>query len=147
MGHEYKIMKAERIVFEIFVGQITKDELLEHDGDLFRDPDLPSAPSVLVDISGASFDPAIGEGGFGELLQLYAEHRDKTHGAKVAVVAPKNFQKAKLYERRTASLSMNVIVFNQIDHACIWLGVETRKVQEWIASRRTALLSSSGCLK
>ena len=143
MGHAYTIRKEERLVIEVWVGKITKNELLEHERKHIKDPDLPSAPRVLIDITAAHFDPAIGNKEIEEFVDLYREHRDKTAGAKVAVVAEQEFQIAKKYESKAMRLAIDVIVFNEIDNACTWLGVNMREAQQWIHSKRVDLLSSS----
>lgn len=142
MSNAYLINKNEKVVFEVWVGRITKEEFFAHDRKLLNDPELPPGSSVLVDITGASFDE-IGEAGFEELVRLYREHRDRTAGAKVAIVASKNFQRAKMYESKTAPALLNVIVFNEMNHACTWLGVNKKEAQEWIDSKRAELISSS----
>lgn len=61
----------------------------------------------------------------------------------MAVVTRQDFRKARLYEQMLGSASVNVIVFTQLNPACIWLGVAMKEAQASISSKtgRTFFLS------
>lgn len=143
MGNAYAIMKDERLIFEVWAGKITKEELFQHERRHLRDPDFPVSPRLLVDITGASFDLSAGEEEIQTFIALYQEHRGRITGAKVAIVATKDFNLAKVYEKHALTLSIDVIVFNEIGNACTWLGVDETEARAWMNSKRTLLVSSS----
>lgn len=63
------------------------------------------------------------------------------------MVTRQDFRKARLYEQMVGSASVNVIVFTQLNPACIWLGVDMKEAQAWISSKRAAFLpASTDCL-
>ena len=140
MSNAYLVRKEERLIFEVWIGKITKDELFEHERQQLLDPDFPFAPRVLVDITGASFDPAIGKTELGQFVDLYRHHHDKTVGARVAIVAAEDFARAETYGKLAERQSVRVIVFNDVGTACIWLGVSAADAQEWIVRTRAELL-------
>ena len=142
MSNAYTIYKEEGLVFEVWAGKISKEELIHHVIKHINDPALPAAPKLLVDISAASFDHSIGEKEIDEFVNLYRERRDKLAGAKVAVVATHDFDRAKKYERKAITLSIDVIVFNEIGTACAWLGIDMNRAREWMNSKRAELLST-----
>ncbi|MBI3802583.1 MAG: hypothetical protein HY282_02335 [Nitrospirae bacterium] len=142
MAGAYLLREEDKVALKAWVGEIRKEELFALDRAFLSNPDLPPAPRVLVDVTRASFH-TMGENDFQELVNLYWEYREKSAGAKVAIISRQDFQKAKLYEKRAASVSINAIVFNEVAHACTWLGVNAREVQAWLTAKRAELLSAS----
>jgi hypothetical protein len=141
MSNAYRILTSGLLV-EVFVGKITKEELFEHERRLSQDPKLPSAPHVLVDLTRASLEPTIDEKELQEFVGLYQLHRDKIAGARVAIVAGKEFEKASRYGRLAGREKINVIVFITINTACVWLGVNELEVREWVKRTQAELLES-----
>lgn len=142
MPSAYRIKKEAQVAFKVLVGRITREELFALDRQFLTDPDLPPGVRLLTDVALASFE-GIGEKEFNELIALYQEHRGKVAGVKMAIVTTQDFRKARLYERMVASVSINVIVFNQLDHACTWLGIGAEEAQTWISAKRAQLLSAA----
>jgi len=140
--HAYRIMSSG-LVLVLWAGNITKEELFKGDRRLVSDPKLPAAPQVFVDITRASFEPSIGEKDFEQLADLYHRHRDKTAGARVAILAGKDFERASLHGRVAEREKVNVIVFNTITTACVWLGVKEAEVREGLERIHTELLGAS----
>ena len=54
----------------------------------------------------------------------------------------KEFDKASLYGRLAEREKVNVIVFNALSTACIWLGVKESEVREWLERIKTELLGA-----
>jgi hypothetical protein len=141
MGRGYRILDSGHIL-EVWAGRITQEDLLEGERRELEDPNLPSAPRVLVDITRASFDPSIQERELGQLVDIYLHFRNKIAGARVAIVAGKEFEKASLYGRLAGREKINVIVFITINTACVWLGVNELEVREWVKRTQAELLES-----
>ena len=118
------------------------EEFIEHERRQLLDPKIPSAPQVVVDISRASFEPSIEEKEIQQVVDLYQHHRDKAAGARVAIVAGKEFERASLFGRLAEREKINVIVFNTITTACVWLGVNEPEVREWVDRTHAELLGA-----
>lgn len=129
MSHAYRIMKSG-LVLVVWAGNVAREALFEGERRLLTDPKLPSAPQVFVDITRASFETSIGEKEFQHLADLYQLHRDKTAGARVAILAGKDFERASLHGRVAEREKVNVMVFNTFNTACLWLGVKESEVRE-----------------
>jgi len=142
MSNAYRILNSGLLI-EVFVGRITKEELFEHERRLLQDPEFPTAPNVVVDLTRASLDPAIDEKELQEFVNLYQHHRDKTAGARVAILAGKDFERASLYGRLAEREKINVIVFNTISTATVWLGVKEAEVRGVLERIHTDLLGDS----
>jgi hypothetical protein len=57
-------------------------------------------------------------------------------------VAGKEFDKASLYGRLAEREKVNVIVFNTIKTACVWLGVNETEVRKWVDRTQAELLAA-----
>jgi len=139
MSNAYRILKSGLLI-EVYVGKITKEELFDHERQLLTDPKFPSAPQVVVDFTRASLEPSIGESELKQFVDFYSHHRDKVAGARVAIVAGKEFERASLFGRLAEREKVNVIVFNALSTACVWLGVKEPEVRKWIERTHTELL-------
>jgi hypothetical protein len=139
MSNAYLIKKPD-LILEVWTGTITKDEFLEHERRHLQDPDFPSAPKAVVDITAASFDSEIKKMEIQQFVDLYQDHHDKVVGARVAIVSGKEFDRASLYAQLTEPHQINVIVFSTINTACLWLGVNETEVREWLERTRAKLL-------
>ena len=142
MSIAYRI-KEPNLVLEVWVGTIRKEELFEHERRLMSDPQLPSAPRVIVDMTGASLDPALTRADIREFVDFYQHYRDKKTGTKIAIVAGKDFDKASLYSQLVAQWQVKAIVFTTFTPACTWLGVNETEVREWMEQIHAELLDDS----
>jgi len=128
MSNTY-VIKEPDLMIEAWVGGITLQEFLEHEKRHLQDPRFPISARILVDITRASFDPSIGESEIQSFVDLYRHHRDKVAGARIAIVAGKDFGRASLYGRMAEKHMINVIVFYGLQSACVWLGIDTKQAR------------------
>lgn len=142
MSTDYRILETG-VILEVWAGRISMDEFFEYERRLLVDPKFPSAPKVVVDITGASFDEAIGEKEIQRVVDLYQHHRDKVAGARVAIIAAKDFERASLYGRLAEAERVNVIVFHTLRPACVWLGLNETEVRKEMLRARTKLSGGS----
>ena len=142
MSNAYRILNSG-LVLEVWLGRITNEELFEHERGQLKDPNFPSAPHVFVDLTRAAFEPTIDEKELQRFVTLYQHHHEKVAGARVAIVAGKDFERASLFGRLADREKINVIVFNTITTACVWLGVKESEVREWLERTHTELRGAS----
>jgi hypothetical protein len=129
MSNAY-VIKGPDLMIEAWAGAITLEEFLEHERRHLQDPKFPISAKILVDITRASFDLSIGESEIQSFVDLYRHHRDKVAGARIAIVAGKDFGRASLYGRMAEKHMINVIVFNSLQSACVWLGIDTKEIRQ-----------------
>jgi len=130
------------LVIEVWAGKITKEEVFDHVGRHWSDPNKSLDSKIFVDITRADFDLSIGEKDIQQIIDLYRHFRGKTDGARIAIVAGNDFDRASLFGRLAEREKLNVIVFNSITTACIWLGVKILEVQDCLKRIDAELLGS-----
>jgi hypothetical protein len=92
----------------------------------------------LADLRVASDDASIDDGVLAQAADLYARHRDRIAGMKAAIVAGpvQAYTKAVAVERRLSRYGASVFVFNALDTACTWLGVNPDEVDRTLQGLR-----------
>lgn len=144
MSNAYVVDIAHKRMFEIWSGEIKKEEVREHGLRHVSDPNVPPHPNLLVDVRNAHFENAIGEEFIGEICDLYREHWPIWRNAKVAVLPGENFQLAILYAHLAAARGVRSIAFNDLETACLWLGIPYSDAQEGLARAHAAMMKESG---
>lgn len=106
---------------------ITASEFLEQTRRNINDPDWPPARGLLLaDLRHASVDKSFDATFASQVINLYLPHQDKVGNLRAAIVAQGLFEKAKIFEKIVAGYTPSVIVFNDIDTACVWLGIDVK---------------------
>jgi|KBSSwiStaDraftv2_1062776.scaffolds.fasta_scaffold216400_2 hypothetical protein len=120
------------LCLEAWWGEIGSSELLAHEKHhlAVAKPSLP--PRAIVDLTRARFDLSVGKRQIEELTELYLQHQNIVAGARVAIVVGSDIDKVRLYEKYARERSLNVVVFNTIEVACVWLGADAAQVREWM---------------
>lgn len=121
-------------------GVVTADEFLTHMRRMISDPDWPSSRRIQIsDMQSASADATIDQSVLRHAAFLLGEHPDKLANAKVAIIAGGEFMKASSLEGMLPSASFAMIVFNSLDTACTWLGLEFDETQSQLQELRAFL--------
>jgi len=120
----YHIDKDAGITYVIWDGVVAAEPYIAHVKRLLADPDWPPARGLhLSDLRTASLDSTINKTALEKAVAMFRMH-PKIPTVKTAIVAHGAFQKALLYERLVAPIEPSVIVFHNLDTACIWLGTD-----------------------
>jgi hypothetical protein len=134
----YKIFPAHRLMLKLWCGDITNSILFSHEREQFLDPDFPAGPKVIVDVTAAKMIELEGAM-FEEFATIYAGHRHLAAGARVAIVASEQFERARKYEAAVAKLGVDVIAFNALSTACTWIGAPFQETAQWFAGARAEM--------
>ncbi len=137
MGIRYFFDKEKGIGYSCWSGTVTAGELLEQTRRKVVNPDWPpSSRRVLADLRyatvGAGFDREL----VGQIVKLYMEHAETVQNLRAAIVANGLFERAKLFEQLVSGYSPAVIVFNNLDTACVWLGIDVQAAVERLKRMR-----------
>lgn len=125
----YKVAHGGKLLVEVWTGTITKRDLLAHHELYLNDETILPGRSEFVDITRAS-GPSIGEEELQQFVDAYRSHAPKMVNTNIAIVAAgKGFDQALTYERLSTPHLITVVVFNEIDTACTWLGVNEGEVR------------------
>lgn len=131
--------KEKRQVFKIFVGQMTREELLDQELRQMSHPDFPAAPRVIVDISFAEM-PDVTENDIVAMTKIYEAYPHIARGSKVGILSTTEYAKAQLFEIYARPHGINVISFNMLETACSWLGLDVIEVRAWMTKTREELM-------
>ena len=123
MGIRYVLRVDLGLALVHWHGNVTLEGWEEHLRRLFADPDLSATQKQITDLRFASLDASVGEEGFRRVIAFLGQHRDLLARRVMAVVATENFDLARKFEQMGSALGANIIVFNALEPACLWLGV------------------------
>jgi hypothetical protein len=132
----YRIEQERGIIFVLWDGAVTADEFLAHVQRLFSDAEWPPHRRLhLSDLRAASVGTSIDEATLQTAADLYGKH-PKVASLKVAIVAGEAFEKAVIFERFVYRHVPSVIVFNSLNTACVWLGIDAGEAERTLQSLR-----------
>jgi len=144
MGIAYRCDKKNGITFEVWDGKITFEEWMENVQKHLDDPDWPAGRVFLSDLRSVKANPSIGEKEIQKIAAVYGAHPRLPKNARLAIIAAETFEKSQLFGRLLAEYGVTRVVFNSLDTACVWLGIEEKTAEKEIESLRACLRSSSG---
>lgn len=125
MGIAYDFTNELGIALQVGLGTITWEEWSAQVRRQLSDPHYPPpGKRSLADLRFARLDPTVGRSEIQQIVALYAQHRDKVAGVRMAVVIGEDFDRARVFEQLIAQVNANAIVFNSFSTACLWLPVD-----------------------
>ena len=130
MPIEYTASSDGMIVHVVASGAVTLDEVRQYMHGVAHDDRVRPGFSELFDGCQIA-EGQVGPESFVAIQQLVLADPKRKPGSKVAIVVGKSlsFDKAKQYERLAGSSAQNVIVFNDMHTAKIWLGAVDAKAE------------------
>ncbi len=140
MGIRYYIDQEKGITFVLWDGVVTADEFLAHVRHLSSDVNWPPPERLHIsDLRRTSLDPSMDEAIITKAAKMYGEQQDKIANMRVAIVAGDAFDKAVVFERVISRYGASVIVFNVLNTACKWLGIDVTEAKPMLQRLRTQL--------
>ena len=134
----YLYDEAQRVGLIVWVGTVTADDWRDQVGQRIADPTVATAGRLLGDVRLATLDESVDAGVIGEIAQLWATS-GVFAGKPVAIVAQDAFWDARSFEKALSQHGETVIVFNDLDTACTWLGVDLSSTREHLGQMAAAL--------
>ncbi len=122
------------------LGQITGEEFAALSRAILEYPGHTSTGLLLAAME-ASWETPLTEADVQHFTELYRRSPATRTGARVAVVASAEGSKwTQLYGPLARQHGVSVIVFNHLEVACSWLGVDCGQAREWLDRQRRAFL-------
>ena len=122
-----------RLALIVWVGEVTAEDWRAQASRGVVDPMVAAAPRVLADVQLASLHNSVDEEVIGEIADLWGASGVFSGKPLAVVAAGAGFSDAKLFEKAMAEHGSRLIVFNDFDAACVWLGVEPGPVRRHVA--------------
>jgi hypothetical protein len=139
----YHIDQGEETTYVVWDGVVTAEQYISHVQRLLADSDWPTPRSLhLSDLRSTSLDPTINQPVLQEAVEMFARH-PKISTVKTAIIAHEAFHQALLYERLISPVEPSVIVFHNLDTACMWLGTDSESAARALQSLRTQARNGS----
>jgi hypothetical protein len=129
MPCRYLVALDGKVVLERWTGTVTRHELMTHKQQQVDDPSIKLAASVLSDCTGAVFAIAPEE-----ISALSAMDKDPDSTLKIRryafLVNNDTYDKARQFSDQVNQYGKSVIIFNSLDVAASWLGLDALRVRE-----------------
>lgn len=140
MPNNYVVLNDGRVVVEFWTGQVTHDELLAHEQRHLSDPSIQAGASVLVDAERAQFGSTVEE--VKEVADLYGHVIGRLKVGRIALLVNREtYQRALVFLKEVEGYGVKVIVFNSLDIACTWLGLDVNVARKQLRSLQAQLAS------
>lgn len=132
MPVEYVVINGGKLVIERWAGVITHAEIISHEKKKLQDESIAAGAKALADARSAEFcDTTLDR--VHEISDIYSDPGNRTSIATYAlVIGGQGFDEAKLWEVQSRRHGVNAIVFNNLEVACIWLGLVPADTQKLI---------------
>ena len=134
----YVVLNRGSLVLELWTGRVSHAEVLTHVRQHLSDASIAPGASVLVDATGASFETTTEA--VHEVTDLYRRSIEKLRVGKAALLVNEStYDRARVYEKQSIDLGMRVILFNSLDVASAWVGVDVMRAGETFEQLRSCL--------
>lgn len=144
MGIAYRCDAATGLCVSVWDGVVTKQDRQRHIAELAADPEWGSQLLLLTDLTGIS---AAHRPSAKEVLESAAEFAEKlaapVRNAKWAMIASETFVLAQRFGSYLEEEIRRLIVFNDLETACTWLGVDPVAVRATVEELRVGLRAAS----
>jgi len=131
MPCKYVIAMDGDVVVERWTGTVTLAELMAHKRQQALDPSIKAGASVLSDCTRATI--AMSPEAISELSAMDNDAANKPKIAQYAfLVSSDAYSKAQQFANQVNQYGKSVIIFNSLEVASTWLGMDPLKVRELI---------------
>ena len=138
MPVKYVVLNQGSLVLELWTGVVSHEEVLTHERQHLSDASIVPGASVLVDATGASFETSMEA--VHEVTDLYRRSIEKLRVGKAALLVNESTcDRARVYEKQATDLGLRVILFNSLDVASAWVGVDVTRAGEAFEKLRSCL--------
>jgi hypothetical protein len=145
MSIVYRIDNEKGIIFAVWDGAVTEDELLAHMRRLTLDPGWPSRKRMqLTDLRTTTAYTNIDETSLKKLVAFLGKSRDKIAKMKIALVASEAYHISNVFQHLMADFPLSIIAFNSLDTACTWLGISALETGRTLEQLRAEARGGAG---
>jgi len=133
MPCKYAIAMDGQLVVEQWSGTLTYDELVAHKTRLSRDPSMRADASVLTDCRGCEIQ--ISPETIDKLSEIDNDPEGNSRVGRYAFLVNRDvYERVQRFSNQIARSGKRALIFNHLDAACQWVGIDPAKVRELIDS-------------
>ena len=124
MPIKYKVLNNGNLVIIEWRGDISFDEIIEHNKTMLQDTTIVPGATALTDTTKATaVDLEISR--IGELVEIHRRPDNPTSIDRYAVlISTENLEFANAVAKEGEKIGVNIVVFSSIDVAAVWVGVD-----------------------
>jgi hypothetical protein len=125
MPVEYQVYDNGEYIYVKALGTLTAEEIIDYVQKIKTNPEIKEGYKELFDVRFIT-ESKITIDSFKKIIKEVNADQNRTFRNKLAIVVSKldSFDRAKYYERMIPMEKQNVIVFNTLETAKTWLGVD-----------------------
>ena len=143
MGIAYVCKPNRKLAVVVWDGLVTAEAWREHLQRMLIDPDYAPMQSQITDLRYSSISPTISDDQIRAMVDRIDSQRKNISLSKFAIVAGSEWNKPQQVAVGLQSISITPIVFNDLNTACLWLGVDLLEVDKDIQQIRLELRQRS----
>jgi len=137
----YSTDKRNNIIYIVWDGEINADTWLNQVSALSAEPDWPSISRVVNDTRTASTH--VSPDDIKNAAELFGVQPTALRNKQVAVIANHMFDTALEFSHLMEPYGVSMIIFNELNTACTFLGLHTPTASQRLDELRLQLRSSS----
>jgi hypothetical protein len=134
--------KQKGITVIVWDGKVVWSDWLRHVQDLMVDPHWRSMQRFIADLQSVTDTSTIQEKEFELAAIAIAENREALALKTGAVVASQEFWQAQRFIRLIERFGTSTVVFNTVETACVFLGIDPIDTRHTIEQLRSQLRST-----
>lgn len=139
MGIAYEYVESDDLLVVVWHGPVSGTEWAAFARQrIADDPSSPTGTRLIADIT--TVDPSsLNPKDVETIVTMFQERAHNLAGVKLAIIAADGWPIAVEFEHHIDRLGSTTIVFNDVDGACGWLGVDPSSTRTVIRTLRTGL--------
>ncbi|NVK38315.1 MAG: hypothetical protein HWE18_10345 [Gammaproteobacteria bacterium] len=140
MASEYGVFNQGSVVLEYWLGEVTLDEMLQHELIQNQDALIHNQSIVVVDCRDAVFQLTP------DCIEQFSQvilNRPRDIFHKVAlIIHPDSWELATDYSQRLWQSNKEVMAFHSLDAASVWLDLDSKNLQKRLTSLKATCMAS-----
>jgi hypothetical protein len=131
--------EPKNVFFVVWQGTVEAAQWFHYAAKLTSHPSWSTTPRILADLQFVRDASTIGNEEIARAVQIFSSDRKALAGKQIAVVARDQFGKARYFGDLVARFGVALVVFNNLDTACLFLGLDVSNGSQKIHELRSGL--------
>ena len=143
MGLIHVSDRQKNVTYIVWDGTVTWDDWIQHVQTLVADPGWLVSSRFIADLQSVANSSSIREDQIDQATTVPGADPSRLAGKRGAVVARQEFRRATRFSDLIARFGTATVVFNQLDTACIFLGLDLQETLKQLEGLRAELRKGS----